>query len=129
MHVQRRNNGRAALRRHVTGKSRCGEAERVKSLLTTFAALESAVKQLAAEHGADKITCNALSPGPIPTRAASGLPHFDELLENARKRNALGGELATIDDVGALATFLASDNAARITGGCHFVDSGYNFIH
>lgn len=79
------------------------------------AALESSVRYLAAELGARGIRVHALSPGPIKTRAASGLDRFDELLERARTR-APEHQLATIDDVGNVAAFLVSDGARLLTG-------------
>jgi enoyl-[acyl-carrier protein] reductase I len=91
------------------------------------AALESSVRALAAELGPRRIRVNALSPGPIATRAASGIDRFDELLERAA-RDAPEHHLATIEDVGALAAFLASDAAARITGTIIPVDGGQHIM-
>ncbi|QGG79620.1 enoyl-ACP reductase FabI [Litorivicinus lipolyticus] len=88
------------------------------------AALEASVRQLSVDLGADAIRVNALSPGPIATRAASGLAHFDELMAIAAK-NAPLGELTTIDDVGQFATFLASPSARHVTGQTLYVDAGY----
>ena len=48
------------------------------------AALESAVRYVAAELGPKGIRVHAISPGPLATRAASGIPEFDELLEKAK---------------------------------------------
>jgi enoyl-[acyl-carrier protein] reductase I len=87
------------------------------------AALESSVRYLAAELGPKSIRVNALSPGPLKTRAASGIDRFDELLERARQR-VPEHRLATIDDVGALSAFLASDNARAMTGNVEYVDAG-----
>lgn len=91
------------------------------------AALESSVRYLAAELGPQRIRVNALSPGPIATRAASGIDQFDELLDRAA-RDAPEHHLATIEDVGALAAFLASDAAARITGTVIPVDGGQHIM-
>ncbi|HWU01771.1 MAG TPA: enoyl-ACP reductase FabI [Novosphingobium sp.] len=87
------------------------------------AALESATRYIAAELGPRGIRANAISPGPIATRAASGIDRFDELLARAA---ALAPEraLAGIEDVGALAAFLASDAGRRITGCVLPVDGG-----
>lgn len=87
------------------------------------AALESSVRYLAAELGPKGIRVNALSPGPLKTRAASGIDRFDEMLERARQR-APEHQLATIDDVGALSAFLASDRARAMTGNVEYVDAG-----
>jgi enoyl-[acyl-carrier protein] reductase I len=89
------------------------------------AALESAVRYAAAELGDKDIRVHALSPGPLATRAASGIDHFDELLSAAAQR-APTHRLATIDDVGAMAAFLASPEARNLTGGVHDIDGGYS---
>ncbi|MAA97734.1 MAG: enoyl-[acyl-carrier-protein] reductase FabI [Stappia sp.] len=89
------------------------------------AALESAVRYAAFELGQQRIRVHALSPGPLATRAASGIDHFDVLLEQAAAR-APTHQLATIADVGAMAAFLASDEAANLTGGVHDIDGGYS---
>ncbi|AMY70221.1 enoyl-ACP reductase FabI [Frigidibacter mobilis] len=89
------------------------------------AALESAVRYAATELGPQRITVHALSPGPLKTRAASGIDHFDELLDTAAAR-APTHQLATIEDVGAMAAFLASPGARNLTGGIHDIDGGYS---
>lgn len=89
------------------------------------AALESAVRYAAAELGEKGIRVHALSPGPLSTRAASGIDQFDELLSAAAER-APTHQLASIDDVGAVAAFLASDDARNLTGGVHDIDGGYS---
>lgn len=91
------------------------------------AALESVSKYLAAELGPRGISVHALSPGPLKTRAASGIAEFDELLERAAAR-APTHQLATIEQVGAYAAFLASAEAANITGGIHYIDGGYHIV-
>ncbi|MCW1918056.1 enoyl-ACP reductase FabI [Rhodobacter sp. KR11] len=89
------------------------------------AALESAVRYAAAELGEKGIRVHALSPGPLATRAASGIDHFDELLQAASER-APTHQLATIEDVGAMAAFLASNAARNLTGGVHDIDGGFS---
>lgn len=89
------------------------------------AALESAVRYAAAELGPQGIRVHALSPGPLKTRAASGIGHFDELLNLAAER-APTHQLATIEDVGAVAAFLASPAARNLTGGVHDIDGGFS---
>ncbi len=88
------------------------------------AALESCTRYLAMELGDKNIRVNAISPGPIATRAASGIQQFDKLLSQAASRAPLHHNI-TLEDVGNLATFLVSDLAKNITGGVHYVDCGY----
>ncbi|MDC8758661.1 enoyl-ACP reductase FabI [Janthinobacterium fluminis] len=92
------------------------------------AALESSVRYLAAELGPAGIRVNAISPGPLATRAASGIAHFDRLLADAAQRAPLR-RLVDIDDVGALCAFLAGDAARAITGGTLYVDAGYHILN
>jgi enoyl-[acyl-carrier protein] reductase I len=91
------------------------------------AALEASVRYLAAELGPKRIRVHALSPGPLKTRAASGIGRFDELLERARTRTP-EHRLVSIEDVGNLAAFLVSDGAAALTGNVEYVDAGYHII-
>lgn len=91
------------------------------------AALEASVRYAALELGSRGITVNAISPGPLATRAASGIAHFDELLREAAER-APTGQLVTIEDCGAFATFLVSDGARSVTGGIHHIDGGYSVV-
>ncbi|MBO9446360.1 enoyl-ACP reductase FabI [Ruegeria sp. R14_0] len=91
------------------------------------AALECAVRYAAAELGPKGISVHALSPGPLMTRAASGIDEFDELLD-AAAQHAPTHQLATIEDVGAYAAFLASREAANVTGGVHQIDGGYSIV-
>ena len=91
------------------------------------AGLEAAVRYMAVELGPQHIRVNALSPGPVATRSASGVDHFDELLERAAKQ-APEHRLVTLDDVGALAAFLVSDAAKAITGNIAYVDAGYHVL-
>ena len=91
------------------------------------AALEAAVRYMALELGQTGIRVNALSPGPVKTRAASGIEHFDDLLERA-VREAPEHRLVTLDDVGAYAAFLVSDAAKAITGNIAYVDAGYHVV-
>ena len=92
-----------------------------------MAALECAVRYLAAELGPKGIRVHAISPGPLATRAASGIPHIDALFEKA-KAKAPAGSLVSIDDVGAAVAFLAHDAARLITGETIFIDGGYHIV-
>jgi len=91
------------------------------------AALESSVRYLAAELGPKGIRVHAISPGPLATRAASGIPEFDALLDKARTK-APARRLVSIDDVGAATAFLAHDAARLMTGETLYVDGGYNIM-
>ena len=91
------------------------------------AALESTVRYLAAELGPQGIRVNAVSPGPLATRAASGIQHFDQLLADAAERAPLR-RLVSIEDVGALCTFMASDASRSMTGSTLYVDAGFHIL-
>jgi enoyl-[acyl-carrier protein] reductase I len=91
------------------------------------AALEAAVRYVAAELGPKGIRVHAISPGPLQTRAASGIPEFDELLDKA-KAKAPARSLVSIDDVGVATAFLAHDAARLITGETLYIDGGYHII-
>ena len=91
------------------------------------AALESCVRYMAAELGMKRIRVHALSPGPLKTRAASGIAHFDELLERTRARTP-EHLLVSIEEIGNLAVFLAGDGAAALTGNIEFIDAGYHIL-
>ena len=91
------------------------------------AALECAVRYMAAELGPKGIRVHAISPGPLATRAASGIPEFDELLAKAQEK-APARALVSIDDVGAATAFLALDAARLITGETLYIDGGYHIM-
>jgi len=91
------------------------------------AALESAVRYLAYELGDKHIRVHAVSPGPLKTRAASGLKDFDVLLSEAIERAPIG-ELVDIDDVGLTAAYLATPFARRLTGMTIYVDGGLSIV-
>jgi enoyl-[acyl-carrier protein] reductase I len=91
------------------------------------AALESAVRYIAAELGPKGIRVHAISPGPLATRAASGIPEFDALLDKAKSK-APARSLVSIDDVGVATAFLAHDAARLITGETLYIDGGYHII-
>jgi enoyl-[acyl-carrier protein] reductase I len=91
------------------------------------AALECSVKYLADELGESGIRVNALSPGPLMTRAASGIKQFESLLEIAKEKSPKH-KVVTIEDIGALARFLVSDDAKHITGNISYIDAGLNIL-
>jgi len=91
------------------------------------AALEAACRYLAYELGPQDIRVHAISPGPLKTRAASGIRDFEILLNQAAEHSPLH-ELVDIDDVGSACAFLATDYAKRITGGTVYIDGGANIV-
>jgi len=91
------------------------------------AALEASCRYLAHELGHQGIRVHAISPGPLKTRAASGLKDFDLLLTQAAERAPMG-ELADIMDVGFTCAHLATSFARRVTGGTIYVDGGANIM-
>lgn len=91
------------------------------------AALEAACRYLAYELGSKRIRVHAISPGPLKTRAASGLRNFDLLLTEAVERAPVG-ELVDIMDVGFTCAFLATPYARRLSGSTIYVDSGMNIM-
>jgi enoyl-[acyl-carrier protein] reductase I len=91
------------------------------------AALESAVRYLAAELGPKGIRVHAISPGPLKTRAASGITDFDELIAKAQAK-APARSLVSIEDVGVAVAFLSMNGAKLITGETLYIDGGYHII-
>ena len=91
------------------------------------AALESCCRYLAFELGGAGIRVHAISPGPLKTRAASGLKDFDLLLTEAAARAPVG-ELVDIMDVGFTCAYLATPYARRLTGETLYVDGGVNIM-
>lgn len=91
------------------------------------AALESATRYLAAELGPQGIRVHAISPGPLKTRAASGISGFDQLLYKAQEKAPIRS-LVDIDDVGEATAWLATDAARRMTGQTLYIDGGYHII-
>ncbi|HEY8331219.1 MAG TPA: enoyl-ACP reductase FabI [Pseudomonas sp.] len=91
------------------------------------AALEASCRYLAYELGPQGIRVHAISPGPLKTRAASGLKDFDLLLNEAAQRAPLG-ELVDIMDVGFTCAWLATPYARRLSGETLYVDGGVNIM-
>ncbi|KVT42272.1 enoyl-ACP reductase FabI [Burkholderia ubonensis] len=91
------------------------------------AALEATCRYLAHELGPRGIRVHPISPGPLKTRAASGLKDFDLLLNEAVERAPLG-ELVDIMDVGFSCAYLATPYARRITGNTMFIDCGVSIM-
>jgi enoyl-[acyl-carrier protein] reductase I len=91
------------------------------------AALEACCRYLAFELGPRSIRVHAISPGPLKTRAASGLKDFETMLNDAAQRAPLG-ELVDIMDVGYTCAFLATPYAKRLSGSTLYVDGGVNIV-
>src|SRR6202789_3488652 len=89
------------------------------------AALEAAVRYLAASLGSKNIRVNAISAGPIKTLAARGIGDFTKILEAVEQRAPLHRNVDQLE-VGNTAVFLASDLASGITGEVTYVDAGFN---
>jgi enoyl-[acyl-carrier protein] reductase I len=91
------------------------------------AALEASCRYLAYELGPKGIRVHAMSPGPLKTRAASGLKDFEALLNEAAQKAPLG-ELVDIMDVGFACAYLATPYARRISGETIYVDGGVHIM-
>lgn len=91
------------------------------------AALESVVRYLASELGAQKIRVNAISAGPVKTAAARGIKDFSSVLEKVAAHAPMRRNV-TPAEVGDVAVFLASDLGRGVTGDVHFVDAGYHIM-
>ena len=91
------------------------------------AALESLVRYMALELGPQNIRVHAVSPGPIPTRAASGIEAFDDLMQHNIQKAPLG-RLVTLEEIANLSTFLCTDAASGMTGQTIYVDAGSHAV-
>ena len=91
------------------------------------AALESSVRYVAADLADRNIRAHAISAGPVKTRAASGIGRFDELLDRVRDRTP-AQRLVTIEEIGRIAAFLASDAGAPMTGSVIYADNGSHVV-
>jgi glucose 1-dehydrogenase len=81
------------------------------------------MRDLAVELGPKNITVNNIAPGAIVTPMNRKLSNDKALLDRLLQNIPLG-RIGTVDDVAALAVFLASDEAAYITGSTYVVDGG-----
>ncbi|WP_417667848.1 enoyl-ACP reductase FabI [Roseibium sp.] len=91
------------------------------------AALESSVRYLAVDYGAQNIRVNAISAGPVRTLAGSGVSDA-RLMFNFQKRNAPLCRTVSLEEIGGTGLYLLSDLSGGVTGEVHFVDSGYNIM-
>jgi enoyl-[acyl-carrier protein] reductase I len=92
------------------------------------AALESLVRYMALELGPQGVRVYAVSPGPILTRAASGIEAFDTLMQNNIAKSPLG-RLVTLEEIANLSTFLCTDAASGMTGQTIYVDAGSHAVN
>jgi enoyl-[acyl-carrier protein] reductase I len=91
------------------------------------ASLESSVRYLAYNLGAEGTRVNGISAGPIKTLAAAGVGNFRKMLEHVEQNSPMRRNV-TIEEVGNVAAFLGSDLASGVTGEIIFVDSGFNIM-
>lgn len=91
------------------------------------AALEATVRTLAVDLAPRRIHVHALSAGPVATRAASGIGRFDELLDRTRERTP-AHQLVTVEQIGRIAAFLASEAGAPMTGSTSYADHGFHVV-
>ncbi len=92
------------------------------------AALESLVRYMALELGPQNIRVHAVSPGPILTRAASGIEAFDTLMQNNINKAPLK-RLVSLEEISNLSTFLCTDAASGMTGQTIYVDAGSHAVN
>jgi len=91
------------------------------------AALESSVRYLAADYGAEGIRVNAISAGPVRTLAGAGVTDARLMFNYQRKHSPLE-RTVTIEEIGRSGAYLLSDYSSGVTGEIHYVDSGYNIM-
>jgi enoyl-[acyl-carrier protein] reductase I len=91
------------------------------------AALECSVRYLATDFGPKDVRVNAISAGPIKTLSASAVSDFRVILDHIEQHAPLRRNV-TIDEVGKVAVFLASDMSSCVTGDIIYADSGFQTI-
>jgi len=91
------------------------------------AALEASVRYIATELAPAGIRVFAVSPGPLKTRAASGIDAFDEMVADAVAR-APSHRLVDIAEVGRVVAFLVGGASSGMTGDTIFVDAGLHIV-
>lgn len=93
------------------------------------AALEALVRALARRHGKELIRINAVSAGPLTTKAASAIPGFNELAHTWNKMSAIPWD--TIEDkieVANAVLMMLSPYTKKITGQTIYVDGGASIV-
>ncbi|MFZ5818156.1 MAG: enoyl-ACP reductase FabI [Bacillota bacterium] len=101
--------------------------DRYNIMAPAKAALECNVRYLAHELGQSNIRVNAISAGPIKTLAASAVQGVSKLRDIVEERAPLRRNV-TIEEVGDVGLFLASDLSRCITGEIMYADNGYNIM-
>src|SRR5881296_3952153 len=91
------------------------------------AALESNIRQLAAEMGPRGITANSIRAGVTNTPALQKIPGNEEIMAQARRRNP-GGRLTTPEDVAKAIVVLSHPDTYWITGNVIGVDGGEEIV-
>ena len=89
------------------------------------AALDASIRYLAWDLGQKNIRVNAISAGPVRTLAARSIAGFPTMEAIVEERAPLHRHI-DVDDVGAAAAYLLSDDARNVTGTTLYVDSGYH---
>lgn len=91
------------------------------------AALESSVRQLAAELAPRGITANAIRAGVTDTPALQKIPGSDQLIAHGRRRNP-SGRLTTPEDVAKAIVVLSHPDTYWLTGNVIGVDGGEDIV-
>jgi enoyl-[acyl-carrier protein] reductase III len=91
------------------------------------AALESNIRQLAAELGPRGISANSIRAGVTNTPALQKIPGNEQIMAEARRRNP-GGRLTTPEDVAKAIVVLSHPDTYWITGNVIGVDGGEEIV-
>lgn len=91
------------------------------------AALEAAMRYLAADLGKEGIRVNAISAGAIRTLAAKGVPSFNKILHKIEEVSPLKRNV-TQEEVADMTIVMLSHLSRGVTGETIYVDSGYNIM-
>jgi enoyl-[acyl-carrier protein] reductase I len=89
--------------------------------------LEGIVRYLAAELGPKNINVNSISPGPVMTRASSGVAGFDDLMATSVEK-CPEHTLVTPDEIGISMAMLAFDSMRKVTGEVLYIDGGFHIM-